>query len=112
MYVKRAIISIAALCLLGVLSGCSGGVSSTADVHVSKEDMTKSQVFRANEFLDNIEKLPADQRQIAASMPAASAAIYDASQTDPATAKRIQGLGITVKAPAKAGLGGHRPGRP
>jgi hypothetical protein len=104
---KRAVLGAIAIALLA--SGCSGGVSRTADVQVSAQDMVQSQIFRANQFLNSIEKLPPGQRQLAANMPTSAEALYAAYQSDPATKKRIDDLGLKVSAPPPKTGPGHRP---
>jgi hypothetical protein len=82
---------------VGVLvSGCSGGPASTAPVTVSASDLAKSDVAQSKLLLDNIERLPAEQRQIVANVPRTAATLKRAS-TDPATKQRIDSLGLQVK---------------
>lgn len=103
---KQLLVAIAIVLTSASLDGCSAGVASTAPVQVSQEDVNQSQVFRAKQFLDNIEKLPPDKRQMAANVPAAAEALSAASQTDPATKKRIEDLGLTISTPARRGRRG------
>ncbi len=91
---------LSSLCFVLIIAGCSGGVAPTGQIQVSQQDMVQSQIFRAKESLDLIEKLPPAQRQAAASIPRTAEALYAASQSDPATKKRIDDLGIKVSAPA------------
>jgi hypothetical protein len=81
-------------CLL--VGGCSGGAASTSQIVVSKSDLMNSNVSRAKLMLDNIEKLPAEQRQVVANVPKTAETLKQAS-ADPATKQRIESLGLQLK---------------
>ena len=87
----------ALLPVIGILlSGCSGGPTSTAPVQVSKADFQKGASSRATLILDNIEKLPPEQRQFVASVPKTADTLKQAS-SDSAIKQRIDSLGIHLK---------------
>lgn len=92
---KRMALSMAPLILL-VVSGCSGGPTSTAPIQISKSDLQKGASARATLILDNIEKLPTEQRQFVASVPKTADTLKQAS-SDPAIKQRMDSLGIHVK---------------
>ncbi len=79
-----------------VVSGCSGGPTSTAPIQISKSDLQKGMSSRATVLLDNIEKLPAEQRQFVANVPKTADTLKQAS-SDPAIKQRMDSLGIHVK---------------
>ena len=85
------------LALTLTTAGCGeSGPASAAPVHIDAKDMAKTQINRANSFLDNLEKLDPSKRQLAASAPQTMTALKDAAKVDPATQQRIESLGIKL----------------
>ena len=101
-------LALALMPFLGLMiSSCSGGVAPTAPVTVSSDDLKQGQVFIAKQLLDTIERLPPNQRQVAANISRNAEALYGASQSDPAIKKRIEDLGIIVSPPVERKRLGH-----
>jgi uncharacterized protein involved in high-affinity Fe2+ transport len=80
-----------------ISAGCSTGAAPTGEITVSAEDMRAGTIHVAKTYLDAIEQMPAQNRQMMVSKnPHVYEALKKAVAIDPATKSRMDSMGVRL----------------